>query len=116
MNWPNDADGDGDVLRRLESDNFDFNIARTIDFNIDFNSWPLSSENKKSLNTLYPNCVFIDPDEEDIKNGDINGYIQFSIKDKLTYNLVIETQKETTEKTKQFGGWCESWGVSHNNT
>jgi len=114
MNWPDDADGD--VLRRLESDKFDFNIAHTIDFNIDFNSWPLSSENKKSLNNLYPNCVFIEPNEEDIKNEDVNGYIQYSIKDKLTYNLVIETQKKITEKTKQFGGWCESWGVPHDNT
>ena len=111
MNWPNNADGD--VLRRLETDGFDFNKEHTIDFNIDFDSWPLPNEVVKALNSLYPGCEFIDPDEEDIKNGDTNGYVQFSITDKLTYNLVIKIQEKITEITKQYGGWCESWGVMH---
>lgn len=112
MNWPNDADGD--VLRRLESDGFDFNKEHSIDFNIDFDIWPLSDEAIKAIENQHPGCEFIDPDEEDIKNGDTNGYVQFRVKEKLTYNLVTNLQKEVTNKVKQYGGWCESWGLFQN--
>ena len=112
MNWPKDVDGD--VLRRLESDGFNFNIEHTVDFNIDFEIWPLSIEAIKAFESWYPGCEFIDPDEEDIKNGETTGYIQFTITNKLTYNLVIEIQEEATQKAEKYGGWCESWGVVNN--
>lgn len=111
MNWPDDADGD--VLRRLEDDSFDFSKEHTIDFIIDFNSWPLSSPDEKAIKELYPSCEFIEPDEDDIENGEANGYVQFSLTSKLTYEFVIAKQKEITDKTKQLGGWCDSWGVEH---
>ena len=109
MNWPNDADGD--VLRRLDSDGFDFEKEHVIDFNIDFNSWPLSKEVVEAITKLYSNCEFIEPDEEDIENGDLIGYVQFQFFGKLTYDLVVNTQANATQQTKQFGGWCESWGL-----
>ena len=112
MNWPNDADGE--VFEKLESDGFNFNIEHSIDFNIDFDSWPLSVEALKAFESWYPNCEFIDPDEEDIKNGDTSGYILFTITNKLTYNFVLETQQKATNRAKKYGGWCASWGLVSN--
>ncbi len=85
MSWPNDADGD--VLRRLESDGFDFTKEHSIDFNIDFNVWPLSDDTIRAIENKFPGCEFIDPDEEDIKNGDVTGYVQFRIKEKQSFYL-----------------------------
>lgn len=109
MNWPNDADGD--VLRRLEGNGFNFEKEVEIDFNIDFNHWPLTNEEKEQINNLYPDASFYDPDEEDIEEGNLIGYVQFQLIAKLTYELVMSTQEKVTEQMKQFGGWCESWGV-----
>jgi Regulator of ribonuclease activity B len=109
VDWPNNSDGD--VLRRLESDGFDFGKKVRIDFNIDFNHWPLANEEKEAIKKLYPNSEFCDPDEEDIKDGNLIGYVQFQLVAKLTYELVINTQDVVTNQLKQYGGWCESWGV-----
>ena len=109
MNWPNNADGD--VLRRLESNGFDFGKEARIDFNIDFNHWPLSNEEKEGIRKLYPNSVIFDPDEEDIKDGNLIGYAQFQLVAELTYELVTSTQDIVTNQMNQYGGWCESWGV-----
>jgi len=111
MNWPDDADGD--VLRRLETDGFDFEKECEIDFNIDFKDWPLPTPTIEALKKLYPNSQVIDPDQEDLKKLDLAGYAQFQIAGKLTYDLVVSTQKEVTEQMKPFGGRCESWGVMH---
>jgi len=109
MNWPNDADGD--VFRRLEADGFNFNNEHEIDFNLDFDFWPLSPKTIELIQKLFPTIEIIDPDEEDIENGELVGYMQFKIIEKLTYELVVRTQKITTDKVKEFGGRCESWGV-----
>lgn len=109
MNWPDDVDGD--VLRRMESSGFDFNKEHEIDFNIDFDHWPLSDEEKNIITNLYPNCEFVDPEPEDIEEGDDLGYAQFVIKDKITYELVMDVQEKVTNNMKEIGGWCESWGV-----
>ena len=50
MNWPNDADGD--VFRRLEEKNFDFDSTVQVDFNIDFDHWPLSKEEQEFVKGL----------------------------------------------------------------
>lgn len=42
MNWPDDEDGD--VLRVLDERGFDFNKEVKIDFEIDFDHWPLSKK------------------------------------------------------------------------
>lgn len=109
MNWPNDADGD--VFRRLEENGFNFEKEYEIDFNIDFNSWPLSDEIIASIRSLYPSIEVIEPDEEDLESGENIGYMQFQVVSKLTYDLVMDIQKQVTEKVKKYGGWCESWGV-----
>lgn len=109
MNWPDDADGD--VLRSLEEDGFDFNKEYLVDFDVDFNKWPPSKNEEQEIKKLYPNCRFYDPLEEDIEDGNTIGYVNIQIESKITYEFVIKTQEEITKTMKPFGGWCEAWGV-----
>jgi len=109
MDWPNDADGD--VLRSLESKGFDFDQVHDIDFNIDFKEWPITEEAIATISKNYPRYEVIEPDEEDIANGDLIGYVQFQVTEKLTYELVIDLQASVTKTMKPFGGYCESWGL-----
>lgn len=111
MSFPNDVDGD--VLRRLEYNGFNFEKEAVVDFNIDFNHWPLNSNEKEAIVKLYPNCEFYDPDDEDIDNGDLNGYVQFTIFTKIEHGFIVKIQRDVTNQMKQFGGWCDSWGVAH---
>ena len=111
MSFPNDVDGD--VLRRLEENGFNFEKEAVVDFNIDFNHWPLNSNEKEAIVKLYPNCEFYDPDDEDIENGDLNGYVQFTIFTKIEHGFIVKTQRDVTNQMKQLGGWCDSWGVAH---
>ena len=109
MSWPNDVDGD--VLRRLEENGFDFDEVTEIDFIVDFDHWPLSDEEKKQIQRQYPDCEFVDPDEGALEEIDAEAYVQLTIKSKLTYDFVVDTQAEITSQMKQYGGWCDSWGV-----
>ncbi len=109
MNWPHDADGD--ALRRLEKRGFDFTEETIIDFNIDFEHWPLPEDVQQQLQILFPRFNTIEPDEEGSKLG-MTGYVQFKLKAKLTYELVFNTQRRVTEQMEPYGGWCESWEVA----
>ena len=109
MSWPNNSDGD--VFRRLKDVGFDFNAEHEIEFNIDFNSWPLKQEVINRILFLYPNCEFVDPDEDDLLAGVEFGFVQFKVVAKLTYELVVNTQSEATKNVNEFGGICESWGT-----
>lgn len=109
MNWPNDVDGD--VLRRMEESGFDFSKEVVIDFNIDFDHWPLSDEEKKQIFKLYPDSEILDPTPEDIADGIETGYVQFQVNEILTYDLVINVQEEVTKQMEGIGGWCDSWGA-----
>ena len=109
MNWPDDADGD--VLRSLEEDGFDFDKEYLVDFDVDFNKWPLSQEEKIEIKKLYPQSRFFDPDEEDIEDGNTIGYVNIQIKSKITYEFVVKTQEELSRVMEPFGGFCEAWGV-----
>lgn len=101
--WP--ADADGDVFRRLQADDFDFSAEYEIDFNVDFTDWPPEPAALTWLRSKYSRVKTYEPEEN------FNGYVQFMIRSKLTYALVIETQAEATAGTSQYGGVCESWGV-----
>ena len=105
MTWPNDADGD--VLRRLEENGFDFSKEYEIDFNVDFDNWPPPDEAINKIKEHYPNIEKIEPDEE------YEGYLLFQVKTKINYELVTSIQRKVTELVKQYGGVCESWGVLH---
>ena len=112
MSWPNTADGD--VFRRLEADNFDFSQVVDIDINIDFDDWPLSEECIRSIHDIWPDAKIIDPDDEDLEEGNDIGWVTFQIRDRLTYEMIVNVQKDVSEKMKRFGGRCESWGVFSN--
>ena len=106
MNWPDDADGD--VLRRLEQEGFDFTQVHEIDFNVDFESWPPPEKAISLLSEKYGNIEIIPPEEE------YEGYVLFRIKDRLTYELVIHVQEETNLIMGPYQGVCESWGLYSN--
>lgn len=103
--WP--ADADGDVLRGLAKSGFNFDAAHPIDFNIDFNHWPPSSEFVALLKHQYPEVRIYEPE------GESRGYILFVVHAKLTYELIMFVQSAITEMAGPFGGVYESWGVLH---
>jgi regulator of RNase E activity RraB len=109
MKWPDDADGD--VLRILEEKGFDFEKEIKIDFEIEFDHWPLSKNEIGAITRFYPGCELNDPDEEDIAEGILTGTVNLQVTSKVTYEFIVNTQEEITKKVKQYGGWCESWGV-----
>lgn len=104
-NWPDDADGD--VLRRMEKSGFDFTRPCLIDFNVDFESWPPSNDALSILRKNFPSTTVYDPSEES------DGYVQFQVFEKLSYDLVTNIQSEVSCWMAPFSGICESWGVLH---
>ena len=103
MTWPNDADGD--VLRGMESDGFDFSKPHVIDFNVDFDSWPPNPKAIAVVKKRYPGTVVHEP------KGGYAGYLQFQVRDRVSYELVMQVQRQVTELVAPFNGRCESWGV-----
>ena len=103
IDWPNDADGD--VLRRMKESGFDFSKIHSIDFNIDLQEWPPEQGLVDALIAEYGDIQGYEPEEN------VNGYLQFQINDKVTYELVTKTQENATKLAVPFGGVCESWGV-----
>jgi len=101
--WPNDVDGD--VFRRMEESGFDFSKYQLIDFNVDFEEWPPTTEALAVVRHRYPNAVLRPPDGED------RAHVQFQVHALVTYDLVIRIQREMSELMADFGGRCESWGV-----
>ena len=101
--WPSDADGD--VLRRLSAKAFDFSSEHEIDFNVDFEEWPPHPGAIDWLESKYTRVEVHHPE------AGFTGYIQFKIRAKLTYELVMHIQHEATLGTQEHGGVCDSWGV-----
>jgi hypothetical protein len=99
MNWPNNADGD--VLRRMQTRGFDFDMAVWIDFDIDFHDENIPPAAKGVLENKFLNV-------EIIADGN---YIKVQIRNRLTYALVTETQDQLTQLMAPYGGYCECWGV-----
>ncbi len=103
MKWPDTADGD--VFRRLEGDNFDFTKEATIDINIDFDHWPLSTECIQFMIAHWPGIEIIEPEEDDY------GWATFQIRTLLTYEMIVDYQIKVSEMISPYGGRCESWGL-----
>lgn len=99
--WPDDADGD--ALRRIERDGFDFTTPCTIDFNVDFDAWPPSTEAMALLLARFP-----DAQAHEDEDG---GYVRFQVHALLTHALVTAIQDEVTALVAPHGGACDSWGV-----
>jgi len=103
MNWPSDVDGD--VFRRMKESGLDFSKPHLIDFNVDFERWPPVGEALALIKQRYPNAVVHEPRGED------QGYVQFQVHARVSYDLVMKVQREVSGLMADFGGRCESWGV-----
>jgi hypothetical protein len=103
MKWPNDADGD--VFRQLSQMGMDFSKEYTVDFTVDFETWPANPKAIEALKAKYGTVEVIPPD------GDDPGYVLFQLRHLVTYEWVTTVQKEATDLVKAYGGRCESWGV-----
>ena len=104
-NWPDDADGD--VFRRLAAAEFDFAKAWSVDYNVDFNSWPPSDPALDLLRSMYGELVIYPPEQGDL------GMVQFQVVGVVTYPGVTSIQRHVSAAMQPFGGVCESWGVMH---
>jgi hypothetical protein len=103
MNWPDDADGD--VLRRLAVQGFDFAKSHVLDFNIDFANWPPPLDALSSLARTYPDAQLCEPSDK------IPGYVLVRVTAILSYDVVIRIQAEISAAMAPFGGQCDSWGI-----
>lgn len=107
MNWPDDADGD--VFRELAARKFDFSKAVSIDFTVDFETWPPTQEALGALHDAYGPIEVIPPSEEDGESFD--GYVLFQLTGLLEHGLVTSVQQRVSDLLAPHGGVCESWGL-----
>ena len=89
MEWPNDPDGD--VFRILQSQGFDFSKTYVIDFNVDFDNWAPSAEALAMLKSLVGEVTLFEPDQYG------PGFAQFRFQGLVTYEKVIEIQRQITD-------------------
>jgi hypothetical protein len=102
--WPGDADGD--AMRQLQDDGFDFNRDAEIDFNIDFDRLPPHPSVVGLLKDKLPSAqVSIEDD-----------CILVQVRARLTYSFVTGMQADLTQISAPFGGRCESWGLFSDQT
>jgi hypothetical protein len=102
--FPDDVDGD--VLRRMALSGFDFEIKHDVDFVVEFYDWPISN-----LTTDRITKYFVRHEIIDHKNG--TGEISGVINSLVTYEFVINIQKELSAIAESDNGICEVWGVFH---
>jgi len=103
--WPNDADGG--VFRRMLESGFDFSGEWSVDFSVDFYSWPPAPEALALLRAGYGEVRVFKP------TADFNGYLEFQVVGKVTYEGVTSVQRKVSAQMEPFGGICETWGVMH---
>lgn len=101
--WPNDDDGD--LLRELEGEGFDFEAVHEVDFQINFERWPPSPQALQFLEKLYGTCAIVEPDEES------DGYVEITKKMVLTYEGIVSMKEQITTLLKPFAGYCDWWDV-----
>lgn len=103
--WQDDADGG--VFRNLAAAGFDFSAQHSVDYNVDFESWPPPAGAVEWLRADFGELDLHPPSEE------MNGYVQSQVLGRLTYEGVTSTQRRVSAAMASFGGVCESWGVMH---
>ncbi|WP_243372503.1 ribonuclease E inhibitor RraB [Geotalea sp. SG265] len=101
--WPNDDDGD--LLRELEKDGFNFDAVHQVDFQINFERWPPPPQALQFLEKLYGPCAIVEPDEES------DGYVEITKRMVLTYEGVVSAKEEITMLLKPFTGYCDWWDL-----
>lgn len=102
--FPDDADGG--VLRRLRDHGFDFTRPHTLDFNVEFGAWPPQPPALAWLKAKYGTVSVYEP--EDGSPGEVVVHITGSV----SYDFVVGTQAGISGAMNEFGGRCETWGVS----
>ena len=106
MDWPNNKDGV--LLKRLASEGINLMQPHTIEFNVDFEHWPPSTDIYSMLKTKYGNVKLYEPGSLDASQ---DGYISVRIQSIISYKLVADMQRELTDFTASHGGYCDSWAV-----
>lgn len=101
LEWP--ADADGDVLRNLAARGFDFSREYVVDFNIDFDEEPSLGDLSARVMARFPAARVEWLDDENC--------LLVKVSSRLTYEFVIDTQKELSDIAGPWGGQCDSWGV-----
>ena len=101
--WPNGADGD--VFRRFLANGFNFSATYSVDYNIDFDSWPPPALAISKLESMY-GSVTVHPPEDGL-----DGYAEFHVCGPVTYEGVTSVQRNASAAMEPFGGVCDSWGV-----
>jgi len=89
----------------MDAARFDLRKEADIDFNIDFDTWPPSSDLISSLEKQFDSVKVYTP------HSDGDGYVQVSLRTLITYDLVMSMQATLTDLAAAYGGVCESWGV-----
>ena len=89
----------------MQDSGFDFSKYHLIDFNVDFEGWPPTTEALAVIRHRFPSTVLYPPD------GGDRGHVQFQVHALVTYDLVMRIQREMSDLMADFGGRCESWGV-----
>jgi hypothetical protein len=100
--WPDDADGE--VLRLLAENGFDFSAEVPIEFNVDVEEWPPGEAMLVALRKHYD-------DVECVEAEDGDRFVQFVVTARVSYELVTSVQRAATELAAPFGGWCDSWAA-----
>jgi len=103
MSWPDD--GYGDVFRRMEAAGFDFSRPHTVDFNVDFESWPPSTDALEALQSRYGPLELVEPQEGDL------GFVNVRLTILVTYDAIVTVTDEITREFAWCGGSCIAWGV-----
>jgi hypothetical protein len=99
------AGADGDVLRRLQENGFDFSRPHDIDFAIDFDAWPPADDAIAWLKQHYQSVAIYDPEDGD------PGDVIVQVHGLVTHDLVVQTQAAISSAMSAFGGICEAWGM-----
>lgn len=96
-------DADGDVIRGLQEDGFNFTEKCLVDFIVEFEKWPPPSDALSILSKKHPSVKLCKPSDG------YDGYVLVQIQDLLSYEFVTRVQTEITSLMIRFGGRCNSW-------
>lgn len=101
--WP--ADADGDVLRRLEADDFDFDAEHAVDFFVEFSDWPPPTRAIEILNARFEKVEIVEATRDE------PGYVVVISRSRVTHCFVVDMQESLSVLMESYGGVCNAWGV-----
>ena len=78
-----------------------------MDYVVDFEAWPPSSEALDILASKFGKLRIVEPDDDE------PGRVEFQEWGLLSYERVLSVQSQVCDAMLLFGGFCDSWGVLH---